>query len=172
VRLGEPKEAGDAFAHALAHTPGDDALKVRERVRAAQRVRVDARAAEAYRVSLAGWRAFDRKAFDQAEADLERAVAMRPTDMVARYRYGHVLRARGKTAAAIEALDAVARAGASTPPAFFADACLELAAIVEARGDASRALALNRLAARTFGASAATRAAADRNVARLLQSAG
>ena len=167
IRLGQPEQAASAFAQALAKAPPDDALNVRDRVRAAQQLRVDPAAAEAYRVALSGWRAYQRNALAEADATLARAVAMRPGDMVARYRYGHVLTARRNVEGAVRELDVVASSGATAPPVIFAEACAELAALVEARGDRERALVLYQRAAQTFSASADTRAAARRELTRL-----
>ncbi|MGE3844586.1 MAG: hypothetical protein AB7I50_23725, partial [Vicinamibacterales bacterium] len=60
-----------------------------------------------------------------------------------------------------------AGAGASAPPAVFAEACFALAAVIERSGDVARARQLYQRAAGTFGASAETRDAASRQAARL-----
>lgn len=167
ARLGDTAGATQAFDRALAAVPPDDPRGLRGQIRAARRLRVAPAAAEAYRLSLAGWRAYERHALDQAEALLARAVALQPDDAVARYRYGHVLAARDKDQAAIAELEKVAGAGATTPPAIYAEACVDLAELLEARGDHARALAMYQRAAGTFGAAAATREAAARAAARL-----
>lgn len=167
ARLGEIAEAAQALDRALAAVPAGDPRNLRSQIRAAQRLRVAPAAAEAYRLALAGWRAYERHALDEAETLLARAVALRPDDPVARYRYGHVLAAREKDQAAIAELERVASAGATTPAPIYAEACVDLAELLEARGDRARALALYRRAAGTFGAAAATRDAAARAAARL-----
>jgi tetratricopeptide (TPR) repeat protein len=167
ARLGDAAEAARAFDRALAAVPADDPRGLRSQIRTARRLRIDPAAGEAYRLALAGWRAYERHALDEAERLLARAVALRPDDPVARYRYGHVLASRDKDQAAIAELEKVASAGATTPPPIYAEACVDLAELLEARGDHARALALYRRAAGTFGAAAATRDAAARAAARL-----
>jgi hypothetical protein len=171
-RLGEVDEARDALARALALAPADDPLRIRARAAAAQKLSPDADAARAYRTALAGWRAYEQRAFGRAEELLAEAVAQAPADAVARYRYGRVLRARGKRAAAQAQWELVVAAGRTGPPAVFAEACAGLAALVEASGDTDRARMLYRQAAQTFGAFAGTREAAERNAKRLEGSAG
>lgn len=166
-RLGRTADSRDAFDQALTRTPSDDPFKVREQVHAARRVTVDATTAEAYRLSLAGLRAYERKAFAEAENAFVKALALRPSEAVSRYRYGLVLKARGQDARARQQWELVAGAGATTPAPVFAEACVALAAAIENGGDGPRALALYQQAARTFGAFADTRALAARNAARL-----
>ena len=60
-----------------------------------------ARHAEAFRLSLEGWRALERKDVSEAAAALEQAIALNARDPVARYRYGRVLQARRDDAAAL-----------------------------------------------------------------------
>jgi tetratricopeptide (TPR) repeat protein len=167
LHLGQTADARDAFDRADAAMPADDPYKLREQLRAARRVTVDATTAEAYRHSLDGLRAFERKAFDTAEERFLRALALRPEDAVTRYRYGRLLNARGATARAREQFERVAGAGATAPPIVFAEACLALAVRLENDGDRARALTLYERAARTFGAFNDTRALASRNAARL-----
>ena len=99
-RLGRHDLARRAYAAALADAPADDALQTREQVHDAERQKIDPRAAESYRLSLEGWRAFERGAKSDAAAALEQALALAPDDSVARYRYARVLAARGDTARA------------------------------------------------------------------------
>jgi tetratricopeptide (TPR) repeat protein len=171
LHLGHTDDAAAAFAQALARAPADDALDVRTRVRSAQKVPVDAKAAAAYRTALDGWRAFERKAYAEAEARLAHAVDERPTDMVTRHRYGRVLHARGRNRQAQEQWEAVVGAGATTPAFAYADACVALATLLEPANPA-RARLLYERAAATFGASADTRAAARRHATRLAETHG
>lgn len=165
--LGREADSREAFDRALARTPADDPYRVREQVAAARRVTVDATTAEAYRLSLDGWRAYERKAFAEAEAAFTKALALRPADAVSRYRYGVLLKARGHDARARQQWGLVADAGATTPAPIFAEACVALAASLENAGETARALTLYQHAARTFGAFADTRSLAARQVARL-----
>jgi hypothetical protein len=95
------------------------------------------------------------------------ALALRPDDSVTRYRYGRLLEARGLEARAREQWERVAGAGATTPAAVFAEACVALAPLIEQDGDIRRALTLYEYAAGTFGAFGETRALARRHVTRL-----
>lgn len=167
ARLGETAQAETAFAQALARTPADDPLGIRHAVRQARAARVDPAVAEAYRLALGGWRAYQRKDLVDAESALSRAVMRRPSDTVARYRYSRVLAARGDAAGARRELEAVAGAGATTPPVVFAEACVDLADALDAEGQSVRARELYERAAHTFGADAETRARAGREAARL-----
>lgn len=169
ARLGREQDSKASFDAALAAVPSDDALDLRPRVRRVMRRRVDARGAEAYRLSLQGWRALEREAFDEAETALARAVALAPSDPVTRYRYAHVLASRGRDEAAAAEYARVTESAASSraAPVHFALACVESAAIAEARGDRARAAALYRRAVPVFGAARATRDAARAALARL-----
>jgi tetratricopeptide (TPR) repeat protein len=167
ARLGERAQAETSFAEALARTPADDPLGIRAAVRQARSARSDATAADVYRLALGGWRAYQRGDLAEADAALSRAAARRPVDTVTRYRYSRVLAARGDVAGARRELEAVAGAGATTPPFVFAEACVDLAVVVEASGEVARALELFDHAAKTFGADADTRARARREAARL-----
>ena len=169
ARLGHRDEAMTALRAALAAVPADDALDLRRRIQAAIERRVDARAAEAYRSSIEGWRAFERGATEDGLAALTRAVTLTPDDPVARYRLAHVLAAAGRRDAAFTEYDRVTAvtSNARTAPVHFARACVESAAIAESRGDRARALALYRRASWVFGAASATKEAARDGIARL-----
>ena len=125
----------------------------------------------AYRSSLDGWRALQRGALDEAGAALARALALRPGDPVTLYRQARLLVARRDDAAALPVLDSITRARETTPPTFYADACLEAARIHEARGDRARAVELYATARGVFGADQRTKDAAQRAHARLTAAA-
>ena len=57
--------------------------------------------ADAYRLSLEGFRKLERSDLAGAEAALTRSIALDPDDPVARYRYGRVLQARRQDAPAL-----------------------------------------------------------------------
>lgn len=170
LRLGLDMDGAAALDLAEAVAPTPDPLSIREQVRAARRVRIDRTAASAYRQALDGYRAYQRGEYAVADSALARAVAANPRDMVARYRYGLVLKARGNQARAQQEWEIVAGAGAAAPPVIFADACVSLAELVEARGEWGRARQLYQRAAQTFGAFADTRDDAARRAKRLASS--
>ncbi len=62
--------------------------------------------AEAYRLSLDGFRKLEGSDVAGAQALLARSIALNPKDPVARYRYGRVLQARKDDAAALDAVRA------------------------------------------------------------------
>jgi len=123
--------------------------------------------ARAYRLALAGWRAYERGALAEADRLLTQAVTLRPKEMVARYRLARVLDAQNEDDAAVEMFESVLLAFPSTPPAFYALACVDAARLYEARGDAARAIELYRRALPIYGADPETKDAAQRALTRL-----
>jgi predicted Zn-dependent protease len=123
--------------------------------------------ARAYRLSLAGWRALERGSVTEAARLLNESVALRPKDMVARYRLGRVLDAQNSVDAAIEMYESVLLSFTTTPPVFYANACVDAARLYEQRGEVARAVELYRRALPIFGADAATKDAAQRALTRL-----
>lgn len=167
ARLGRADEAEAALRAAMATAPASDPGGVREAAREAQRARVDGQAARAYRLSLEGWRAFARGERVAAERDLRASLDLRE-DPAARYRLAHVLRAAGSSAAVAEYERVIgARSAHERAPTFYADACAELAELLERDGQRARALELYERAAGTFGASGERRASAARQATRL-----
>ena len=142
-----------------------DAAEIREQARVGLRQAPNAQAAEAYRLSLEGWRALERRDLDQAEASLARAVELAPRDVVARYRYARVLEAR-KDERARDALEQVI-AAPIVPAIVLASALVDYAQMIERAGDRARALALYRDAARIVGAEPRARDLATRAIKRL-----
>src|SRR6185436_10077547 len=125
---------------------------IRERARAALRQKPDARAAEAYRLSLDGWRALERGAKDDAERLLAQSVALVPSDPVARYRYAKALDAHGNVARTHEELDKVISARPQAPGFVLASAFVDVARLLERAGDRARALTMYRYAIDVVGA--------------------
>lgn len=121
----------------------------------------------AYRLSLEGWRALERGAFDDAGRLLARSLMLRPDDAVTRYRQARLLQAQKSDAAALTILEALVRIRGATPPVFYAAACVEAARLHEQRGAPARALELYRTARGVFGADARTIDDAQRAIARL-----
>src|SRR6185436_6627738 len=115
-RIGSRSSALSAYKSAVAAVPSLDPYDVRGQ--AAERIRraPDARAADAYRLSLDGWRRLEKNDLPGATAALERAVALNPQDPVARYRLGRVLQARREDAAALAQFDLSIRNGRTCPP--------------------------------------------------------
>jgi predicted Zn-dependent protease len=166
-RLGERGEALAAYRAAAAAAGPGDRLDIAKRAREGMRRTPDAEAAEAYRLSLTGWRALQRKEIEEAERALTRSLALRPGDPVTRYRQARLLIAQRKTDAALAALDGIVAARAATPPTIYASACLDAARLYEARGDRSRAIDRYTTAAHVFGADQRTIEAARRAARRL-----
>jgi tetratricopeptide (TPR) repeat protein len=148
-RLGARDLAVPAYRTALAAAASDD---VRARARAALAAAPDARATEPYRLSIAGWRAFERGALADADADLGRAAALAPGDPVTRLRYARVLEARGDRARARDAFERVVAAHPPAPAFVLGTAYVEYAHLLERSGERDRALAMFRHALDVAGA--------------------
>ena len=123
--------------------------------------------ARAYKLSLAGWRAYERGSLGEANRLLNQSVALRPKEMVARYRLARVLDAQDNDDAAVEMFESVLLSFDTTPPAFYASACVEAARLYEQRGEIARASELYRRALPIFGAEPQTKDAAQRALTRL-----
>jgi tetratricopeptide (TPR) repeat protein len=147
-RLGQRDLAVRLYRVALDQAEGDGAL--RARVREALRRTPDPRAREAYRLSLDGWRAFERGALEPAATALARAVELDPLDQVARYRLARVVAARGDRTRAKAELESLI--GARVAPAFvLAAAYVAYAQLLERDGDRTRAIENYRAAADLVG---------------------
>jgi hypothetical protein len=170
-RLGARAEAVAAYRAALGAVTAKDPLKIADQARAGIRTAPNGDGAVAYRLSLEGWRAFERRAFDQAGRLLAQSLTLRPDDQVARYRQARVMDARNSDTAALGAYEAIVAARATTPPTFYASACVDAARLHEQHGSAERALELYRIARDVFGADRSTKDAADRAIARLTTAA-
>ena len=166
-RVGLHALSTTAFAAAHGAIPADDRLGLARRVRDSSARTTPQKTADAYRIALQGWRAFERRDDGEALRLLERAVAANPVEPVARYRYAHVLAARQQPAQALDEYERVIAASDRVPPAFLARALFEAAALVERSGDPDRALEYFDRATSTFGADRDTIDAAQRAVSRL-----
>ncbi len=166
-RLGRRDLAMRAYAAAIAHAPADDPFQTREHVKEAQRQEIDPAAAESYRLSLEGWRAFENGARNDAAIALDRAVALAPDDSVARYRYARVLASRGDTAGAREAFERVIAARPLAPAIVLASAFDEYAHLLERAGDRARALTMYRYAIDVAGGDPRAHSDAMRGAKRL-----
>ena len=166
-RLGDRAAALDAYRSAAASNTNPDVNAVRATVNARTRRAPDVRHAQAYRLSLEGWRAFEKSEIDDAESALEESVALHGTDPVARYRLGRVLQSKKEDAAALTAFEAAIRGARTCPAPILAAAYLEAARLHERGGRREQAISFYRIAASLFGAAAETRATATRALTRL-----
>jgi Flp pilus assembly protein TadD len=166
-RLGQRDLAVQAYNAAIGAGTQDEAPAIRDRARAALRQKPDAGAAEAYRLALEGWRALQRGARDDAERLLAQAVALAPSDLVARYRYAKALDTRGDHTRAINELEQVIAARPAAPAIVLASAFVDYARLLERSGDRTRALTNYRYAIDVVGGDPRARTDAMRAVKRL-----
>lgn len=169
-RLGARSEALAAYRSAIAAAPALDAHDIHDA--AAERVRrtPDSKRAEAYALSLDGWRRFEANDFTGASTMLERSLNLNAVDPVARYRYGRVLVARKQEEAALPQIEAAIRGARQCPAPILGSAYIEAARLHERAGRRDDAIAYFRTALTLFGAAAETRTAASRALTRLTPS--
>jgi hypothetical protein len=174
LRLGEAHDRLNARADAMAayrlaslSAPDGDPYNIRHQ--AAERLRraPNAHHAEAYRLSLDGWRKLEQKEVAAAAAALERALALNPRDPVAHYRYGRVLEARRQDAAALTHFELTIRETRTCPAPILATAYLEAARLHERGGHRDEAISAYTIASTLFGAAEETKRTASRALARL-----
>jgi tetratricopeptide (TPR) repeat protein len=156
-----------AYKAAIAAVPPLDPYDIRDEAARGLRRVPDARHAEAYRLSLHGWRRLERNELPAASAALERSIGLHPHDPVARYRFGRVLQARRDDAAALEQFDHAIRRARACPAPILGNAYLESARLRERLGQRDEAISAYTVASTLFGAAAETRGAAARALARL-----
>ena len=166
-RLGARAQALAAYKAAVSAVPPIDPYEVRGRATERIRHAPDAKHAEAYRLSLDGWRRLERNDLPGASAALERAVMLNAQDPVARYRLGRVLQARREDLAALAEFDLAIRNGRNCPAPILGNAHLEAARLHERLGHTDDAISAYRIASTLFGASDDTHAAATRALVRL-----
>jgi tetratricopeptide (TPR) repeat protein len=165
-RIDRRDEALDTYRAARATIPGGDPHDIARQAAAGLRRAPPAAATGAYRLSLEGWRALERRELKTAADALARSLELDPSDQVAQYRWARLLDARGETRPAIDRYESV-MSEPSTPPVFFAAAALDAARLYAREGDRARANELFERARTSFGASTATREAATRALAQL-----
>jgi tetratricopeptide (TPR) repeat protein len=164
-RLGWRAQATAAYRAAIGAVPPGDPRGVRGAAQSGLSHTPDRSTADAARLSLEGWRAFERGALDDARGRLDLSLRLRPDDGAARYRRGRVLAAQRDRAGAEADF---ARALQTNPaPTFIAASYLELGRLAEAAGDRARAVRHYESAARTRGALPETRDGAQLAIARL-----
>jgi hypothetical protein len=166
-RMGLREQALAAYRAAADAAPADDPDGVRAAARERTRRAPDARAAEAYRLSLEGWRALQRGDLDQATVKLERARTLGPGNPATALRLASLLAARGRDGDALAAYERVAAMQPAPPPIVLAPACLEAGRLLEAAGNRERAVEMYRRAFLMRGAAADTRRAAGQSLERL-----
>ncbi len=166
-RMGRREEAVAAYRAATAAAPADDPDRIRAATRERLRRGPDPRAGEAYRLSIEGWRALQRKDLASAEASLSRSLALAPADPVTRYRQARLLLARRQGERALAAFAQLTAARPLPPPTVLAASCLEAGRLHEQAGDRAQAMELYLRATRLPGADAATHRAATQSLTRL-----
>lgn len=166
-RLGHHDAAVSAYRLAVEASPTLDPQNVRQRAADRMKHPPDAARAEAYRLSLEGFRRLEKNDLAAAESLLARSLALDPKNPVAQYRYGRALQARREDAAALAAYDAAIRAANDCPPPIVAAAYLEGARLHERLAHRQQAIDYYRAASTWFGGAADTRAAANRALTRL-----
>ena len=176
LRLGEAydrvnarSDAIAAYRSALDATPPDDRRNLRRDAAERLRKTPNAAHAEAYRLSLDGWRKLEQKDLNAAKFALERSLALNPRDPIARYRAGRVLEARGEYDEARREFEASLREARTCPPPIVGRVYLALAHTHERVGARAAAITAYRTAATLFGAGADTHRAAARALTRLAQ---
>jgi tetratricopeptide (TPR) repeat protein len=171
-RMGQRELASAAYRSAIAATPTDDPLGIVEQANQALSRRPDPRIAQAYRLSIEGWRAIGRRELGAAETALTESLAIKPDDPVTQYRYGRLLMAQGEPDAALVAFDRALKGKSNCPPTILAAAYLDAGQLHERAGRRDRAATMYRSASGVFGASAETKARARRLLARVSAALG
>jgi hypothetical protein len=166
-RMGARTAAVSAYRAALAAVSRDDPYEVREQASEHLRRAPNAARAEAYRLSLHGWRRLESNDLAGATTALERSIALNPSDPVAQYRLGRLLQARKLDAAALAAFEQTIRGARTCPAPILGNAYLEAARVYERMGQVDDAIDYYRTATSLFGAAADTRVAATRALIRL-----
>lgn len=166
-RLGDRASALQAYRSAQALVPSPDVHQIRSATSTKMRRVPDAKHAEAYRLSLAGWRQLERNDVDGAGATLERSLALNGADPVARYRMGRVLQAAKNDVAALAQFEAAIHAAKTCPAPILGTAYIEAARLHERAGHRDQATSYYRIASTLFGAAAETHAAASRALTRI-----
>jgi predicted Zn-dependent protease len=169
-RMGQRDAAVAAYQSAVAAAPPDDPAGVRRSAHDHLQHAPDAGLAEAYRLSLEGWRLLERGALTESASALTRSLALNPNDAIARFRFGKLLQARGESARALGEFERTVSARPVPPAVTLAAAYLEAGRALEATGNRSRAIEMYRRASEIRGAEPRTRQAASRALARLQRS--
>lgn len=166
-RMGVRVAAVDAYRAAIAAAPSPDPHNVKSQSTERVRKPPDAKRAEAYRLSLEGWRRIEHNDIEAAANALTSSLALNPLDPVAHYRYGRVQLARKDDSEALAEFEHAIHGARVCPPAILGNAYLEAARVLERLGRRAEAISYYHTATTLFGAAADTRAAATRALSRL-----
>jgi tetratricopeptide (TPR) repeat protein len=166
-RMGARVSAVDAYRAAMASSVTPDPHDVRSQ--SAERIRraPEPKRAEAYRLSLEGWRRLEHNDVQGAANALTSSLALNGSDPVARYRYGRLQQARKDDAEALAQFEHAIRGARTCPAPILGNAYLEAARVLERLGRRAEAISYYTTATTLFGASADTRASATRALTRL-----
>lgn len=167
-RLGDRQQAITAYEAARRHAPsGEPGARLRELAAEGLQEAPDRQSADAYRLSVDGLRALEQGRSREAVSLLARSIALEPDDAVAQYRYARALSDAGQVVNAIAVLESLAMAQPAAPSFVHASAIVDLAALIEASGDRTRAIDLYRQALEVRGGAPDARTAATRALERL-----
>jgi tetratricopeptide (TPR) repeat protein len=166
-RMGYHDRAVTAYRSAIATAPSDDPDNVPSRASEAMRHQPDRRIAEAYRLSIEGFRFLQRGALTQAADSLARSAALNPSDPVTTYRQALLLVARHRDQEALAEFERVMATRPVPPPTVLAASCVEAGRLLEATGNRERAIEMYERASRIRGAGADARQAAASALVRL-----
>jgi len=166
-RVGARASAVDAYRAAMASGVSPDPYEIRARSTERLRKAPDAKHADAYRLSLEGWRRLEHNDVAAAANALASSLALNGSDPVARYRFGRVQQARKDDGGALTEFEHAIRLGRTCPAPILGNAYLEAARVLERLGRRPQAISYYQTATSLFGASADTRAAATRALTRL-----
>lgn len=149
-RLGQRDLAVAAYrAAAAAPVPEGDPDRVGQQARLGLSRAPQPAAAEAYRISLAGWRAFEQGDRTAAAAQLSHAHALAPTDAMIRVRLARVA-AHAQPDRALAEFEAVIAARPQVAAVALTSAFLWSAELLESRGHRAQAIDRYRAATRVF----------------------
>jgi tetratricopeptide (TPR) repeat protein len=166
-RLGVRAAAVDSYRAAAAAAPTPDVYGIASAASDHLRRAPDAKRAEAYRLSLEGWRRLEHNDVTAAAAALDASLALNGSDAVAHYRAGRGQQARKNDAAALAHYEQAIKAARTCPPPILGYTYVDAARILERHGRRTQAISYYRFAASLFGAASHTRAAATRALTRL-----
>lgn len=165
--LGHRDSAVAAYRLAQSSATDPDVKNVKSRAANRLAHAPDPRAADAYRLSLEGWRKVQEGNPRDGETLIAQSLALNPSDPVAHYRAARALTAMKDDAAASVQFDAVLRHARNCPAPIAAEAFLDAARLQERLGDRTQAITDYRAARDWFGGGATTHDAATRALARL-----
>ncbi|MGE3509688.1 MAG: tetratricopeptide repeat protein [Vicinamibacterales bacterium] len=167
-RLGERGRALEMYRSVLAvTTEGDTFDDLRARARDALRTRPNATRAQAYRLSLEGWRALEHGDGSRGAALLARARALAPDDLVIAYRFARARLAEGDVGTARTELERVVQTGIDVPAVVLAAAYLDYGTLLEHANDRSGAIAAYERARAIDGSDPRTHESAEVALKRL-----